>query len=400
MERIPAERDLTIRRRLRSFQFPRTSDLVSPRLQRAVLDSPVIMRILAIRVQFPEEIPDDPQTTGNGRFVLTPQDDPIDTVTPCGDTFYNPNYEPPHDRTYFERQLEALAHYVTLWTYGRVKIEWRVVPEEPESAYVLPHPMRYYGDPDHFEQGLVNLARDAFLAADQDPRVSFEDIDQNGVRDYDEGVLPRYIIFHAGSAWQTDLNFDTPYDIAAVTLPPGIFEYYLGVPYILLNEGQDTVYDVAILPETMSQDGVIFKLQGTLIHEAGHLLFFQPDLYDVFGQGAGIGAWGIMGSGSYLSVPGAVPPGLMPPLPNAWERYWTDSIVHLLWGEPYDISQGLFGGSLERILPPSSPTEYALFPGMILTDSAGNLLEAPGTRPRFLALQLSPTEWYLLEYWR
>ncbi len=400
MVQTPAERDVAIRRRLRSFSLPSTPEMVTHRLQRAILDSPVIMRILAIRVQFPEEVPDDPQTTGNGRFVLTPRGDPIDTITPCGDTFYNPYYEPPHDKTYFERQLEALAHYVTLWTYGRVKIEWRVVPEEPESAYVLPHPMRYYGDETHFEQGLVNLARDALLAADQDPRVSFEDIDQNGVRDYDEGVLPRYIIFHAGSAWQTDLNFDTPYDIAAVTLPPGIFDYYLGVPYILLNEGQDTVYDVAILPETMSQDGATFMLQGTLIHESGHFLFFQPDLYDVLGQGAGIGAWGIMGSGSYLSVPGAIPPGLMPPLPNAWERYWTDSIVHLLWNEPYDIHQGLFGGSLERILPPASPMDVTLSPGMILTDSAGRLLEPPGARRRFLAVRLSPTEWYLLEYKR
>lgn len=396
--RPPLERDRAIRTRLRMFQTIRTPDLVKPRLQRAVLDSPVIMRILAIRVRFPEEIPDDPLTTGNGRFILEPTGDPIDTVTPCGDTFYNPYYEPPHDKTYFERQLEALAHYVNLWTYGRVKIEWRVVPDEPDSAYVLPHPMRYYGDETHFEQGLVNLARDALLAADQDPRVSFEDIDQNGTRDYDEGVLPRYVIFHAGSAWQTDLNFDTPYDIAAVTLPPGIFDYYLGVPYLVLNEGQDTVYDVAILPETMSQDGATFMLQGTLIHEAGHFLFFQPDLYDVYGQGAGIGAWGIMGSGSYLSVPGAIPPGLLPPLPNAWERYWTDSIIHLLWDEPYDARQGVFGPSLSVISPPDSPTTFALYPGMILTDSAGVLQESPGAHPRFLAVRLTPEEWYFLEY--
>ncbi len=396
--RDPLVRDREVRQRLQPFlRIRRTVEMIAPRIQRAPLDSPVVMRVLAIRVQFPEEIPDDPQTTGNGRFVLEPQGNPIDTITPCGDTFYNPFYDPPHDRRYFERQMEALAHYVHLWTYGRVKLEWRVIPEEPESAYVLPHPMRYYGNPDHFEQGLVNLARDALLAADQDPRVSFEDIDGNGVRDYEEGVLPRYVIFHAGSAWQTDINWDTPYDIAAVTLPPGIFEYYLGVPYILLNEGQDTVYDVAILPETMSQDQTVFALQGTLIHEAGHFLFFQPDLYDISGRGSGIGAWGIMGSGSYLSVPGAIPPGLMPPLPNAWERYFTDSIVHLLWNEPYDASRGFLSGSMTTVFPPSRPRSFTLYPGMILTDSTGRFLEPPASRSRFLRIVLSPTEWYMLE---
>lgn len=398
VERKPLDKDQTIRQRIRPFaQIRRAPTLIAPRLRPTALDSPVIMRILAIRVQFPEEIPDDPLTTGNGRFILEPQGNPIDTITPCGDTFYNPYYDPPHNRTYFERQLEALAYYVNLWTYGRVKIEWRVVPEEPESAYTLPHSMRYYGDEAHFEQGLVNLARDALLAADQDPRINFEDIDNNGIRDYDEGVLPRYIIFHAGSAWQTDINYDTPYDIAAVTLPPGIFEYYLGVPYILLNEGRDTVYDVALLPETMSQDGAVFALQGTLIHESGHFLFFQPDLYDILGQGSGIGAWGIMGSGSYLSVPGAVPPGLLPPLPNAWERYFTDSIIHLLWDEPYDASQGALAGAMRTLPPPTQPLPMTLFPGMILTDSVGRFLEPPGSRPRFLRIPLSPTEWYMVE---
>ncbi len=410
---VPLQRDLRVRRRMERFRRLRTAlTTAAERLlaQAQPADSPLVMRILAIRVEFQPEVPDDPLTTGDGTFRYTPSGDSILEINACGDTLYNPFYEPPHTKQYFERQLEALAHYVYLWTYGRVRVEWRVIPDtsldgaDPETlAYRLPHPMRYYGDTAHFELGLVTLARDAFYAADQDPSVSFMDIDRNGVVDYDEGVFPRYIIFHAGSAWQTDAAGDTPYDIAAVTLPPGIFEYYLGLPFLVLNNGRDTVYDVCLLPETMGQDDQEFQLQGTLIHEAGHNLFFQPDLYDTgfYPRGIGIGAWGIMGSGAYLSVPGAIPPGLLVPLPNVWERYWTDSMLTLIWNLPYDSAHSFLAPMLQEVMPHPSGDTLDLAPAAVLIDSAGQFLQDPAQQLRFLRIPIHPGhEYYWVEYRR
>ncbi|MEO0230853.1 MAG: hypothetical protein ABIL77_04780, partial [candidate division WOR-3 bacterium] len=293
----------------------------------------IVMRVLALRVEFEEERPDNPKTTGTGKFKTESNgENPILGLDCSGRPYYNPFYDPPHDWTYFNNQMLALASYVYAATYGKVRLEWVVKPDSGLPPYKVPHPISYYGDTSQMELGLVTFMRDAFRAADKDPTISFEDLDNNGIKDYMEGIWVRYIIFHAGSAWQTDIAMDTPYDLAAVTIPPGALEYYLGRGYLVLNEGRDTVYDACILPETMSQDGVEIKLQGTLFHESGHNLFLLPDLYDTYGRGAGIGAFGIMTTAPYLDAVG-IPGGLIPPMPNAWERMFMDFVLRLVYGE-------------------------------------------------------------------
>ncbi|NLO44280.1 MAG: hypothetical protein GX106_04905, partial [Candidatus Cloacimonetes bacterium] len=53
-------------------------------------------KLLVILVDFQEEIEDDPNTTGNGRFQLTPDPDYLISIAAA-----------PHDREYFEYNLEA-----------------------------------------------------------------------------------------------------------------------------------------------------------------------------------------------------------------------------------------------------------------------------------------------------
>ncbi len=301
----------------------------------------LVVRVLAIRVQFPEEIPDDPQTTGNGRFVLEPQpsDNPLE-------------YDPPHDKAYFEAMLEMAARFFRQETFGRVKIEYVVKPDGADSAYELPHSMRYYGDWDYWGEGIVSLIKDAVEVADQDTSVSFVDIDRNGVPDYEEGVLPVLIVFHAGSAYQTDINFDSQYDVPALTAFAGAFSYYLGTPYLVANDGQDTIYAASLLPEQMSQDGWRVRLQATLVHEMTHLIWMIPDLYDYTYKGSGVGAWDIQGSAAYLEDPDLdIPAGLYPPLHSAWSRWkWMNwYFVNYVYGagflprevwEIYDSQEG------------------------------------------------------------
>ncbi len=392
-------RDLEVERRMLRYwryfnplDIP-THDVIRNSITGAKSDT-VVIRVLAIRVEFVEEDPDDPRTTGNGKMRLTPNDEPMFVTNECGDTVYNLYYDPPHDKVYFERMMEALANYVKLATYGKVKVEWVVKPDEDSLAYQLPHPMVYYGDPENYDYGLVYLVRDAFIAADQDSTIDFDDLDGNGIRDPEEGVLDKYVIFHAGSAWQTDIMGDTPYDLAAVTVQPGVFKYYLGYPYILLNEGTDTVWGASILPEQMSQDGVESKLHGVLFHENMHNLFYFPDLYDTYGRGAGIGAWGIMATGPYVGISGSIPEGLIPPLPNAWERVWIDWILRYIWGE----WAGFLNDSiLVELEPGSVPESLTVLPAAILTDSLLNFLDNPYRGPRFYKIPINSHEYFLIE---
>jgi M6 family metalloprotease-like protein len=365
----------------------------------------VIIRVLALRVEFQEEIPDDPKTTGSGIFQSsTNGENPILGLDCNGRPYYNPFYDPPHDWVYFNNQMMALASYVYAATYGKVRLEWVVKPDSGLPPYRVPHKIAYYGDTSQMELGLVTFLRDAFRAADNDPTVNFEDLDNNGIKDYLEGIWDRYIIFHAGSAWQTDMAMNTPYDLAAVTIPPGALEYYLGRGYLVLNEGRDTVYDACILPETMSQDGVEIKLQGTLFHESGHNLFLLPDLYDTYGRGAGIGAFGIMTTGPYLDATG-IPSGLIPPMPNAWERIFIDYILRLIFGEGF-----LDERIVKEITPTTVPQEIKIYPLSIPVDSfaihktpsglnfvTANFFEDPYSNPRIIKIPINSKEYFIIQ---
>ena len=362
----------------------------------------VVIRILAIRVDFPLEDPDDPATTGNGKFRLTDNGrDPILRVDANGDTVFNPLYDPPHDKRYFEHLLEYVADYYRNVTYGKVKVEFVVIPQEDDSAYHLPHSIRYYGDTSNWIYGLASIIRDAFKVADRDVNLpfTFTDLDGNGVKDAMEGVLDRYVIFHAGSAWQTDMMKNTPFDIPAVYVPPAVMEYAFGRPFIVLNEGADTVWDAAVMPEQMTQDSVESRLQATLVHESMHNFFAAPDLYDVSYHGAGIGAWGIMATGGYLSYESpdgdTIPEGLIAPLPNAFSRWWVSWVVDLIWGQG-----GTLGAEFQTVQPSADFDTLSVYPSAILTDSSGNFLEDPHGRPRFYKVPINDHEYYLLEYRR
>ncbi len=366
----------------------------------------VTIRILALRVEFQKEVPDDPLTTGDGTFNMEGNGKPRVLEVCDGDTIYNPYYDPPHDWVYFNRQMEALADYYYIATFGKVRIKWVVKPDSGLPPIKLPHPMRYYGDTTNMSTGLVTFLRDAFIAADiQDSTIHFNDLDNNGIKDNLEGVWDRYIIFHAGSAWQTDALWNTPFDLAAVTIPSGALEYYLGTPFIVLNEGQDTVYDACLLPETMSQDGQEIKLQGTLIHESGHNLFFLPDLYDTYMQGSGIGSFGIMTTAPYLGVQNQIPDGLIVPLPNAWERIWMD------WFMGYVFGRGFLNSSIIRTVSPEAlPQTFEVKTKNILVDSlgigrqgdlfyvtGGDFYENPYSAVRYYKIPINNHEYFIVE---
>ncbi|MEN3044498.1 MAG: hypothetical protein ABDH37_04695 [Candidatus Hydrothermales bacterium] len=364
--------------------------------------------ILAIRVGFQKEDPDDPYTTGNGWFDFSKKGNP-DSIP-----FFS---EPPHDKKYFETYLESLRAYLSSIGYGKIKLENFVVkPDKNDSFYILPHPMRYYGDPLYFEEGLVRLLIDALHLADLDESISFMDVDKNGIKDYKEGKKNVYIIFHAGSTWQSDLG-DTPYDIATVTIPQGAIHYYTGENYVILNGGKDTVVSGIILPEQPSQDGLEVELQGLLFHEFFHDAFYATDLYGVNGLSSGVGSFCVMGTGGwnevlskdlngeYRSVFGAIPS-----FPSAWMRMWIDYIVQVIpekffipeeWSKDSILPLwgfSIYNGMVDTFIPYVEQKNFYTYEATEFSTDTINFLPDSIRFPKIIFIPIDDYEYYLIEY--
>jgi M6 family metalloprotease-like protein len=275
------------------------------------------LKVLALRVEFVED--NDTLTTGNGKMDLKGFLRPRDGLF----------YDPPHTKTYFERELQFLHNYYYINSHGKLDIQSTVMPGEELRAYQLPRDMLYYGRPVYtsenfaeMENGLCRLMRDAIKVAD--PEIDFSQYDA-------------FIIFHAGSMGQSDIKGNSPYDLWAGTLGPSALTTYLGDSTIIADNGKTKISQATILPEMARQDtnwsgevttiGMI-GLQGTLVHEFGHLLGL-PDLYDVTGYSMGVGGFDIMGNGGWLGDPqSGAPLGTIPAMMSAWGK------VYLGWLTP------------------------------------------------------------------
>ncbi len=273
-------------------------------------DGKAIVNVLAIRVEFVAD--DDSLTTGDGKMDLIGFGVPEDGLY----------YDRPHDKIYFERQMQFLSNYYKSNTFGQVEVEYTVKPDGDTTSYQLPHKMEYYSGYDHYdpssgfvyfntyamEMGLVRILVDAIAQADQDPSIDFSD--------YDE-----ILIFHAGCLFQTSLNFWRFRDLPAATIPPGALDYYLGIPYILANAGTDTISEAGINSEMARVGEYMVGIAGTIVHEFGHSLGL-PDLYDVTGWSNGVGSWCLMCTGGWVGdIEAGAPEGVIPGNLCAWCRY-------------------------------------------------------------------------------
>jgi len=291
------------------------------------------IRFLAIRVEFQPD--NDPLSTGDGTFDYSPWD---------GSTFDGP----PHDREYFELHMTAAKNYFESVSHGAVEIEYTVAPADSQAAYVLPHEMGYYHDYSDAQVWYVSqveaFTRDAFAAADTMDSIDFSEYDG-------------YVLFFAGSDWQSDIYYDTPYDLPAAHIT-------LGEP-IVVNDGSHEIWNASLMPETSSQDGLTAVLNGTLVHEMGHAIGL-PDLYNTSNFFPSIGHWGIMDSGGRIGMntPWGYAYGLIPVPPCAWSlEYlgWTDPVTILDDSEDLEVKASVLrGGGYRMFKIPITSTEYYL----------------------------------------
>lgn len=319
------------------------------------------LNILVLRVEFVEDA--DTLSTGNGRMDLVGFNTPDSGLM----------YDPPHTKKYFERQMQFVANYYKSNSFGNLIVNATVKPDYPTQGYQLPHRMSYYSGFDHYdalsgyvyyntyamEMGMVRIVADAIAAADLDPTVDFSQYDN-------------IVVFHAGSMLQSSLNFRRFYDIPSATIPPGAVEYYLGVPYFVVDQGTDTVEcNICLNSEMARVDEYLVGALGTTTHEFGHILDL-PDLYDVTGYSTGVGAYDLMGTGGWLGdYQVGVPEGTLPGCCGAWVKYW------LGWVSPVTV------------VPPDT--------GIVLRAAEIDTTQYALANQTMIKIPISPTEYYLVE---
>ena len=266
-------------------------------------------KIAAIRVSFQ---PDDSQgTTGDGTFLLAQN-----TVS-CGNYTIDRS---PHDKSYFESQLQAVDSYFRNVSNGHYGIDLdssQVFPDGEAASYLLDHTMDYYhpyGETNEiYEQKLVELFKDALFTADSADAVPFTDYDL-------------IVVFHAGIGQDFSLPFldPTPEDIPSTyvdreMLGDPIFDVEHGIilpetqNHLLFEEAEDIFTDPA---ESCDYQ---FGLTGTFALMVGFAEGLPP-LWDTETGESGIGVFGLMDQGSNNGR------GIIPSPPDAWTRIqagWT-----------------------------------------------------------------------------
>lgn len=344
------------------------------------------IRIVAIRVEFKAEIPDDPTTTGQGLF------DRRDTLT-----FLNQEGHlfdsAPHLKKYFSAHLRSLGNYWRSVSNGRLVLTYDVFPQTETNVYQLPVVMGYYGSAGPYrDSGVVKqlstFFHDAIHLADSlSPEIQFANYDA-------------VIVFHAGSDRQNDLgNLGTP--------TPN--DLYTG--FIILGDTVKVDNDSAgitggiIAPESPSQDNRIVGLNGILAHEFGHQLGLVDmynttstppistlgdfSLMDNFGQDIGIEY--DFGRGPKVAF------GLVPTLPDAWSRAYlgfVDSLAEIRNSRDIKIiAAAMQRTGTEVVKVPIGSLEYFLIENrqkdidaepdtFLLVDSATYVILGPVNRNR------------------
>jgi M6 family metalloprotease-like protein len=324
-----------------------------PILAKPYISQAGTLKVLGIRVEFQEETPDDPQTTGNGLFDMRTQEkflqDEGHAIDPS-----------PHDTLYFQKHLEALDNYWQTVSKGKLVLRGEIYPKNETLAYRLPHPMAYYGAPDSSLSGKVEMLRQFFhdsfnladsLSRDGDPSIYRIDFQH---KKYDS-----FVIFHAGADQQGDLG-------ALVAPTPGdLFTGFIVLGDTVYVEG-DSITEGLIMPETESQDNRVTALNAVFAHEFGHQLGLV-DLYNSQTFMTQVGDFSLMdnnfadvgvdvGYGVYVS-------GVLPEYPDAWSKAFLGFIPPEEIRDQRDIglvASEMLRDDLQTIKVPINSDEYFL----------------------------------------
>jgi M6 family metalloprotease-like protein len=325
-------------------------------------------RILALRVSFPQESPDEETTSGNGTFDLR-------TFADVQDSLAYPFDMPPHNRIYFEAHLQALTNYYNTASNGQLAIQYDVFPRAENNSYELTTPLIDYGNGrtrNEVSERIVRLFRDGILAAD------VAEADNLDFSQYDA-----FAIFHAGLGGEASqaLN-DIP---SAFISQSDLIDFVEGS--IAVDNGAFTITSGMLLPEAISTSGR-GGLNGTLARFFASQLGL-PGLSDFENDLPAVGDWSLMDTGANNLIEadklglqplsttsdndgddriGTTLIGFLPSLPMVWSR------VKLGWTTPITVTRSdtlqIVAAHIQSDLPqavkvPLSATEYFLIENRI-----------------------------------
>ena len=305
-------------------------------------------RILALRVEFPRERPDNPTTTGDGTFDLRQFQDPE-----VQETYRGHYYDtPPHNRQYFCWHLEALANYYQKVSDGKLQINFDLFPHASDSSYQMPRELLSYGNGrthQEISQKLCELLRDAITTADS---VEGDRLDFSSYQSF--------LVFHAGRGRETGLINDIP----SAYLSPEDLETYLGGA-IPVDGGTYQIFDGWIMPEAASENGQV-GLNGLMAELFGHQLGL-PGLSNYRDNLPAVGGWSLMDTGAMNRLPGGLC-GFVPCHPMVWSK------ILLGWTEPVVVTSD----TTVEVLATDIPTEN-------------------GSPPKAVKIPINSHEYFLLE---
>ena len=274
---------------------------------------PETLKILAIMVQFQPD--SDTLTSGNGQFDLTTAPQRIIDA-------------PPRDSSYFADHLLFAENYFSKASNGKQNISTTLLG----TVLTVSKQMKEYA-PLNSNLPLGQLIQEAWGLADSIyPSFPFQDYNL-------------FVIFHAGSGHDIDLQATLGYDPTPYDLPSLYFSFnalqnifgssYTGVQ--LKNHPAFLITNSVVLPETENRmlpsstgGNSLYQLgiNGLVVANIGSYIGL-PDLFDTQTGATGIGRFGLMDPQSIFSFS-----GLFPPEPCAWEK------MYLGWTLPITVASG------------------------------------------------------------
>ena len=210
--------------------------------------------------QFPLEVPDNPETSGNGNFLNLNHEKYnhfYDSTTPRCNGFLVDR--PPHDTLYFQKQLEAVGKYYEKISNGALNYTADIIinsHSKQDGYYTLSDSMEYYAKAD---TSLARLFYNVLDTAKADINLYF----------VDKAFTPDdvvFIVFHAG------LSQDFSYQ----SLDPTIYD--LKSAYI------DEIMMKDIGPSKVLQDEISYDIKtGILLPETQNIIYYDV-VEDIFGN--------------------------------------------------------------------------------------------------------------------
>ena len=162
-----------------------------------------------------------------------------------------------------------------------------------------------------------------------DASVDFSPFDNDG-----NGVVDQVGIIYAGGGPDNGC-----YDGADSNVND-LWPHASSIGGVAVDGGARTVSSYYIQAELLC--GSTIRTIGVFAHEFGHKLGL-PDLYDTDGSSAGIGHWGLMGSGSWTSDNPGIENGESPAHMGAWSKWF------LGWLTPVDYTGLTLGASIPQV---------------------------------------------------